>query len=357
MDSGNNRIEKFTQEGVFLREWGSSGTGDGEFDIPIGIAVNSEDIVYVTDGKNHRVQYFTSSGDFLGKFGGPGSGESAFNYPSGISIDGLDSIYIADTNNYRIQKFDSNHTFIYEFGSAGAPNRYFGMAGSSVSANNHGPFDVAVDAEGRIYVLDTVNNRIQVFGEDSELSADVENTRNSDGWYPYGTRVSFDVPEGETLTYQWVGGESDENGHEISDSRWQEYDGSFKTREGRYTLYWRISGDDTTYSRYFKTKEEKKIRDIHAALNLEDKNVKLTWDLKDTGNSGKVEIYRNDLIKDYDLDAAHLIGTNAWDDFNFTDRFLTSWHDYYYKIAIYDDDGDLEQVRTIFVHIPEIPEQ
>jgi DNA-binding beta-propeller fold protein YncE len=355
-DAGNDRIQKFTQEGTFIGEWGSTGDGNGEFDNPTKVTVKSDGTVYVADTDNNRIQYFTSEGDFLGKFGSSGDGDGEFNSPQGIDIDDDGNIYISDMDNYRVQKFNSDHEFVYKFGSAGAPLNYFGMMGSSVAVNNHGPLDVAVDAEGRLYVLDGINNRIQVFGEDSEVTLHFNHSKNSDGWYLYGTRVSFVVPGEEGVTYQWAEGESGESGHHVKDSKWKDYNDSIETPEGRYTLYWRVEGDDSTYSRYIKTKDEKKIKDIQALLNIEKKNIKLTWELEDTDNVEKVEIYRNDLIKDYDLDTAHLIGTNTPGDLDFTDRFLTSWHDYYYKIAVYDEDGDLEQVRTIFVHVPEIPE-
>lgn len=353
-DAGNDRIQKFTLEGVFILEWGTTGDSDGAFINPTKVAVKSDGTVYVADTDNDRVQYFTSEGEFLGKFGSTGDGEGGFNSPRGMDIDDDGNIYVADTDNYRIQKFNSDHEFVYQFGSAGAPLNYFGIRGSSVAANNHGPLDVAIDAEGRLYVLDGINNRIQVFGESTEVTIDIDNSKNDDGWYPYGTKVSFINTDDESITYQWVEGKEGENEDGVDDSDWKDYNNPIKTREGKYTLYWKIDGDDSTYSSYIKTSEEKKITDVEAVLNVEKRNVKLTWELDDVDDVNKVEIYRNDLVKDYELDAEHLIGTNDHEDFDFTDRNLTSWHDYYYKIAVYNEDDDLDQVRTIFVHVPEV---
>ena len=81
----NNQIQKFTPDGTFLTQWGSFGTGDGQFKQPWGVAVDSAGNVYVTDYWNHRVQKFTSSGAFLTQWGSAGTGDGQFatSYPDG----------------------------------------------------------------------------------------------------------------------------------------------------------------------------------------------------------------------------------------------------------------------------------
>jgi hypothetical protein len=61
MDMHNHRIQKFTSDGTFLTKWGSSGTRDGQFDNPEGIAVDGSGHVYVADGSNHRIQKFAAA--------------------------------------------------------------------------------------------------------------------------------------------------------------------------------------------------------------------------------------------------------------------------------------------------------
>ena len=57
-DTGNNRIEVFTSSGAYLTQWGSAGSGNGQFANPGGVAVNATGTVYVADTDNDRIQMF-----------------------------------------------------------------------------------------------------------------------------------------------------------------------------------------------------------------------------------------------------------------------------------------------------------
>ena len=65
-DSVDDKIMKFTSDGVFVTEWGTFGTANGQMRTPIGLAVGPDHTVYVSDLENHRVQKFTPTGQFLG---------------------------------------------------------------------------------------------------------------------------------------------------------------------------------------------------------------------------------------------------------------------------------------------------
>jgi len=60
-DTGNNRIQKFDSNGNFITKWGSEGDGDGQFNHPFGLAIDSSGYVYVVDSYNHRIQVFAAS--------------------------------------------------------------------------------------------------------------------------------------------------------------------------------------------------------------------------------------------------------------------------------------------------------
>lgn len=58
---GNNRVQKFDSDGNFITKWGSEGSGEGQFNRPLGISVDSEGNVYVVDTGNYRIQVFAPS--------------------------------------------------------------------------------------------------------------------------------------------------------------------------------------------------------------------------------------------------------------------------------------------------------
>jgi DNA-binding beta-propeller fold protein YncE len=89
----------------FLLQWGSQGSGEGQFDGPAGVAVDSSGNVYVTDFNNHRIQKFTADGEFLAQWGSQGSGEGQLFFPRGVAVDTSGNVYVADPGNSRIQKF------------------------------------------------------------------------------------------------------------------------------------------------------------------------------------------------------------------------------------------------------------
>lgn len=112
-DSMNARIVRFTPDGKYLSEFGRRGDGIGDFNIIKGVAVDSEGHIYVTDGKAHRISIYDEKGEILLSFGGPyslgGAGyevrPGGFLLPNGIYIDQNDRIYIVDQMNGRFQMF------------------------------------------------------------------------------------------------------------------------------------------------------------------------------------------------------------------------------------------------------------
>ena len=159
-DSSNHRIVHLDMEGNVLHSWGSFADGvsapaaPGTFNEPWGIAIGPDGSVYVTDTWNHRVQKFSANGKFLKEWGIFGQGEipESFYGPRGLAVDAEGRVYVTDTGNKRIVVFDANGIFITEFGTAGFDPGQFDE-----------PVGVALDKNGTVYVTDTWNQRVQTF--------------------------------------------------------------------------------------------------------------------------------------------------------------------------------------------------
>ena len=91
--------------GNIITKWGSKGIGDGQFNNPTDIAIDSIGNIYVTDTGNNRIQKFNFNGTFITKWGSKGDKDGQFSNPCGITVDIEGNVYVADTGNYRIQKF------------------------------------------------------------------------------------------------------------------------------------------------------------------------------------------------------------------------------------------------------------
>ena len=139
---------------VFVKKWGSLGTGDGQFKRPHDLDFDpQEKYLYTLDRDGNRVQVFDKNGTFIMKWGSLGTGDGQFHTPYGVDVDSAGNVWIADRNNARIQKFDSNGKFLLKFGSLGAGEGQFDF-----------PRMVAVDKDLKyVYVSDRGNNNIQVF--------------------------------------------------------------------------------------------------------------------------------------------------------------------------------------------------
>jgi sugar lactone lactonase YvrE len=156
-DYANQYIQKFDSEGNFITMWGSEGKEDGQFTKPWGVAVDSEDNIYTSDQGDPEVQKFNNSGEFLSKWNSYSPG-MLFVHLHDITIDSDDSVYVTDgRNNSRVAKFDTEGNFVTQWGSFGSGNSRF--------IEDHG---IATDKSGNVYVADTRNVRVQKFSSEGE---------------------------------------------------------------------------------------------------------------------------------------------------------------------------------------------
>lgn len=114
--------------------FGTTGSGDGEFNVPAGVAVDSSSRILVADRNNNRVQAFTSSGTFITKYTG-------LSRPSGIEVDGSGRILVADTNNGRVQILTWDGATLVD-------------GGTITHTGFSSPTDIAIGDDGEIFVTD-----------------------------------------------------------------------------------------------------------------------------------------------------------------------------------------------------------
>ena len=153
-DSRNGRIEKFAPSGTFITSMGVKGTGYGQFKEPNGIAIDRDGNIYVADAGNHRVQKLAPDGTVIAQWSDPG-----FYAPRDIAVGPDNSIYVLDQGHSRIVKMDPNGNVLTVWGSEGARDGQFA---------NH--TSLAVDPKtNRVYVADPLHKRIQVFDSNGKF--------------------------------------------------------------------------------------------------------------------------------------------------------------------------------------------
>jgi hypothetical protein len=124
----NNRIAKFNKDGDFLKTWGYTGSGNGQFNGIRGIAADAAGNIYVADAGNKRIQVFDGEGTFKSQITGVGT-------PQAICVSGGATQYLYSSNSNDPESLDGGEIYkvrlsgevIGKFGKAGKLPKEFGM--------------------------------------------------------------------------------------------------------------------------------------------------------------------------------------------------------------------------------------
>ncbi len=151
----NTRVMKFTTDGKFEFEWGTKGKGNGQFNLPHGIAIDAQGRVIVCDRENERLQVFDAKGGFLHEWKGPQIGK-----PYGVEISINGHIFIIDGGSPSLKpaergkavELDSHGQVLDTFGSFGKEPGQFQLG-----------HDIAIDPDGAVYVAEGTGARVQKF--------------------------------------------------------------------------------------------------------------------------------------------------------------------------------------------------
>ena len=132
---------------------GSSGSGERQFSTPEAIALRG-DYMFIADMGNHRIQKIRATGnhEFISQFGKNGSGDEEFSSPRGICLDPEGRIFVSDHNNNRVQVFEADGTFAYKI-----------PQDNSDKAKVTNPWGLTFDPIGHLHVVSHGTSTIKVF--------------------------------------------------------------------------------------------------------------------------------------------------------------------------------------------------
>ena len=164
----NDRIQVFALDGTPKRIIGKAGTGPGEFNAPGGVAVGRDGALYVADFYNHRVQKLSAEGAFVRQWGRPegpakgsGGGPVSFNYPTDVALAADGRLFVADGYNDRVLAFNADGSFSHKWGGPFAANIYGPFNGWFATVTG-----IAIGPKGNVLVADFYNHRVQKFAPD-----------------------------------------------------------------------------------------------------------------------------------------------------------------------------------------------
>jgi DNA-binding beta-propeller fold protein YncE len=172
-DSVGGRIVTFDSTGKFLGEFAR-----GLVTRPCGLAFDVKNRrLLVADAETHQLVFLTMDGALQQRIGSRGVGLGRFNFPTNVAIDSQGRIYVADSLNFRVQQFSPDLQTIKQIGRKGDMPGYFGQ-----------PKGLAIDSQDHLFVVDAGFETIQVFDSTGEilLNFGQEGTNPGEFWLPTG---------------------------------------------------------------------------------------------------------------------------------------------------------------------------
>ncbi len=223
-DLQNQKIRKITADGLVTTLAGSGIEGDvdgpgasAQFDAPLGIAVDASGNVYVADADNYKIRIITPAGEVStlagngieGDVNGTGSA-ARFRGTRGVAVDANGNVYVADANNHKIKRITPAGE-VSTFAGSGDSGDGEGI-GTAAQLNR--PSDVAVDADGNVYVADLQNEKIRKITSAGAVSTLAGNGRrgDTDG---SAALARFNAPNGVTVDASGNVYVADTNNHKI----------------------------------------------------------------------------------------------------------------------------------------------
>ena len=148
-----NRVMIYDRSNRFLRAFGEPDKWS-----PTDVAIVGERL-YVTDRKNGQVVVMEkATGQEIRRMSKLGAGKDELFLPTNVAVNADGDVYVSDTGNFRVQKFDSRGRHLRRFGKLG---KRFGQFVR--------PKGIALDREGRLYAVDAASEVVQIFDPEGQL--------------------------------------------------------------------------------------------------------------------------------------------------------------------------------------------
>lgn len=219
-DSKGHRINVYDKKGKYLFSFGQEGTKEGEFVYPNALALDSQSNIYVGEFQNQRIQIFEPSGKYLRtistfmgtvitplaiaihndflyvadrsgqilvmslegqyirKFGQPGSTPGLLNYPNGLAVSADGRLFISDSGNSRVQVFTTGGRYLETLDTS---QYELGL-----------PRGIAVDDLGQLYIVDTFNHNVLVYDEDLKYQFSFGDRGMEEGQFNFPNGITVD---------------------------------------------------------------------------------------------------------------------------------------------------------------------
>ena len=221
----SQRVTVISPGGEVLRRWGKPGTGPGEFrfitndptaptDVAGKIAVGRNGMVYISDSGNDRVQVFTSQGRFIRQFGSYGARKGQFLFPADLVVDGSGNVYVTDDQSQTLAKFSPSGKVIWQIGGSASSDQDLLGHQHPASIDAHGRLVMVNDDQGRVLYVDPSGHKVDAFSPDSssftegnmcEVTVDAAGDTYVSGCGPGPTEPTLVYDRAHRLIAKWPG--------------------------------------------------------------------------------------------------------------------------------------------------------
>jgi DNA-binding beta-propeller fold protein YncE len=221
----SQRVTVISPAGTVLRRWGKPGSGPGQFlfipgdttvptDVQGQIAGGADGKVYVSDSGNARIEVFTPDGRFIRQFGSFGTGQGQFQRPYHLAVDATGDVYVADDQAGTLAKFTPAGQVLWTIGASGSGDPDLLGLFKFSDFDAHGRLVVMNDTVNRVLYIDASGHKVDAFspstagsptGHVCSATVDAAGDTYVSGCGPQPTGPTLVYDRAHRLTAEWPG--------------------------------------------------------------------------------------------------------------------------------------------------------